>query len=161
MMYKTEILEVTSDVRSKPLEKKRKRGRPAQLPLCLVRSPPNRDSSSRDLDTEIVTDDTQLELSPVPSAVYQPLTPAPPSQTVVQTILTSPALPTTPSIPGRRIRSRILTTTSLTSPVLAIRPAKRKGNFQESQTAKKNKKNTDPNFEMGTSRTYNTRSRKK
>ena len=78
MMYKTEILEVTSDVRSKPLEKKRKRGRPAQLPLCLVRSPPNRDSSSRDLDTEIVTDDTQLELSPVPSAVYQPPTPAPP-----------------------------------------------------------------------------------
>ena len=45
MMYKTGKLDVSSDVRSKPLEKKRKRGRPAQLPLCLSRSPPNKDKS--------------------------------------------------------------------------------------------------------------------
>ena len=30
-MYKTELLEVSSEVRSKPLEQKRKRGRPKKL----------------------------------------------------------------------------------------------------------------------------------
>ena len=33
------ILEVTSDVRSVPLGQKRKRGRPKNLPNCLVKSP--------------------------------------------------------------------------------------------------------------------------
>ena len=39
LMYKCGLLEVTSDVRSKPLGQKRKRGRPAKLPHCLARSP--------------------------------------------------------------------------------------------------------------------------
>ena len=43
-MYKTGKLDVTADVRAQPLGQKRKRGRPAQLPLCLARSPPNKDT---------------------------------------------------------------------------------------------------------------------
>ena len=43
-MYKTGKLDVTADVRAKPLGQKRKRGSPAQLPLCLARSPPNKDT---------------------------------------------------------------------------------------------------------------------
>ena len=39
LMYKTNNLEVTSEVRSKPLGQKRKRGRPKQLPACLTKSP--------------------------------------------------------------------------------------------------------------------------
>ena len=39
LMYKTNVLEVTSEVRSKPLGQKRKRGRPKQLPACLTKSP--------------------------------------------------------------------------------------------------------------------------
>ena len=38
MMYKTGILEITSDVRSKPLGQKRKRGRPAINYLDQIRS---------------------------------------------------------------------------------------------------------------------------
>ena len=73
-MYKTGKLEVTSDVRSKPLEKKRKRERPGKLPLCLTRSPPNRDTSDeRSVAVqEEEAFEAELELSPVPSAVYQP-----------------------------------------------------------------------------------------
>ena len=39
LMYKTGVLEISSDVRSKPLGQKRKRGRPKKLPACLTRSP--------------------------------------------------------------------------------------------------------------------------
>ena len=39
MLYKVGILEITSDVRSKPLGQKRKRGRPKKLAQCLTRSP--------------------------------------------------------------------------------------------------------------------------
>ena len=39
LMYKTELLEVSSEVRSKPLGQKRKRGRPKKLPACLTKSP--------------------------------------------------------------------------------------------------------------------------
>ena len=39
LMYKTELLEVSSEVRSKPLRQKRKRGRPKKLPACLTKSP--------------------------------------------------------------------------------------------------------------------------
>ena len=38
-MYMNGILEVTSDVRSVPLGQKRKRGRPKNIPNCLVKSP--------------------------------------------------------------------------------------------------------------------------
>ena len=72
-MYRTGKLAVTSDVRSKPLEKKRKRGRPGKLPLCLTRSPPNRDTSET---TDVVQDEeasgSEIQLSPVHSATYQP-----------------------------------------------------------------------------------------
>ena len=44
LMYKTGKLEVTADVRAKPLGQKRKRGRPAKIPLCLPRSLPNKDT---------------------------------------------------------------------------------------------------------------------
>ena len=39
LMYKKGILEVTSEVRSVPINQKRKRGRPKKLPHCLTRSP--------------------------------------------------------------------------------------------------------------------------
>ena len=39
LMFKTEILQIDSDVRSKPLGQKRKRGRPKKLPVCLAWSP--------------------------------------------------------------------------------------------------------------------------
>ena len=39
LMYKTGDLEVTDDVRSKPLGQKRRRGRPKKLPHCLTNSP--------------------------------------------------------------------------------------------------------------------------
>ena len=39
LMFKTNIIEIDSDVRSKPLGQKRKRGRPKKLPSCLARSP--------------------------------------------------------------------------------------------------------------------------
>ena len=39
MMYKCGILEVDSEVRSKPIGQKRKRGRPKKLPACLAQSP--------------------------------------------------------------------------------------------------------------------------
>ena len=39
LMLKTEIIEIDSDVRSKPLGQKRKRDRPKKLPSCLARSP--------------------------------------------------------------------------------------------------------------------------
>ena len=39
LMFKMKILQIDSDVRSKPLGQKRKRGWPKKLPLCLARSP--------------------------------------------------------------------------------------------------------------------------
>ena len=39
MLYKTGTLEITSDVRSKPLGQKRRRGRPKKIPHCLQKSP--------------------------------------------------------------------------------------------------------------------------
>ena len=38
LLYKTGIMEITSDVRSKPLGQKRKRGRPKKIPHCLQKS---------------------------------------------------------------------------------------------------------------------------
>ena len=39
LLYKTEKLEISSDVRSKEIGKKRKRGRPKKFPACLSHSP--------------------------------------------------------------------------------------------------------------------------
>ena len=68
-MYKTGKLEITSDVRSKPLGQKRKRGRPAKLPPCLTRSP------VRDVLPEVIPDqlNSPASLSPPPTALYHPL----------------------------------------------------------------------------------------
>ena len=68
-MYKTGKLEITSDVRSKPLGQKRKRGRPAKLPPCLARSP------VRDVLPEVIPDqlNSPVSLSPPPTALYHPL----------------------------------------------------------------------------------------
>ena len=39
LMYKCNILDIDSEVRSKPIGQKRKRGRPKKLPACLANSP--------------------------------------------------------------------------------------------------------------------------
>ena len=46
LQYKKGTLEVTSEVRSIPINQKRKRGRPKKLPYCLTRSPSAADPSS-------------------------------------------------------------------------------------------------------------------
>ena len=54
LMYKCGQLEVTSDVRSKPLGQKRQRGRPKKMPHCLTHSPEPR------------------TVGPIPRALYLP-----------------------------------------------------------------------------------------
>ena len=54
LMYKCGTLEITSDVRSKPLGQKRRRGRPKKMPHCLTHSPEPR------------------TVGPVPRALYLP-----------------------------------------------------------------------------------------
>lgn len=54
LMYKCGTLEITSDVRSKPLGQKRQRGRPKKMPHCLTHSPEPR------------------TVGPVPRALYLP-----------------------------------------------------------------------------------------
>ena len=54
LMYKCGTLEITSDVRSKPLGQKRRRGRPKKMPHCLSHSPEPR------------------TVGPVPRALYLP-----------------------------------------------------------------------------------------
>lgn len=162
MMYKTGKLQVTSDVRSKPLEQKRKRGRPAKLPLCLARSPPNRDTVRDDL-IHVSEDVPQVELSPevsvAPSAVYQP--PSTPVSTssacipnagnkrrnrrnLVQDCSTtessSTLLPVAPL--KKSTRSKKI---SLNDPPIA--PAKRKGNYNESQNIIKKSKVVDIDYQ--------------
>ena len=39
LMFKTGVLDILADVRSKPLGQKRRRGRPKKLPACLAKSP--------------------------------------------------------------------------------------------------------------------------
>ena len=176
MMYKTGKLEITSDVRSKPLEQKRKRGRPAKLPLCLERSPPNRDTIARDNTEVVVSEDVvQVELSPEPpTAVYQP--PSIPS-TVHPFPSTPVYLPPSILLPAPvgkkgRARRKILPATSEAPVRMSTRnkkssndpplaPAKRKGNFREEQLRTKRTKLIDEDYqpELTKSR-VTTRSRK-
>ena len=69
LMFKTGVLEISSDVRSKPLGQKRRRGRPKKLPACLTRSPkPN-----------VVADTpTALYHAPSPNISLISLSPSPP-----------------------------------------------------------------------------------
>ena len=57
LMFKTDIIEIDSDVRSKPLGQKRKRGRPKKLPSCLARSP---EQPVRSILTEVTSPDVSL-----------------------------------------------------------------------------------------------------
>ena len=119
MLYKTELLEVTSDVRSKPLGVKRKRGRPKKLPQCLMRSPEPRTTGPiptavyRQPSTELsfVAPASPTPASPSPPPASPPAaSPSPPaaasvsvSQSAVQCDLSfaapdSPAPPTSPAV---------------------------------------------------------------
>ena len=52
LMFKLGLLEITGDVRSKPLGQKRKRGRPAELRHCLAKTPPRvPESGQNDIST--------------------------------------------------------------------------------------------------------------
>ena len=57
LMFKTDIIEIDSDVRSKPLGQKRKRGRPKKLPSCLARSP---EQPVRSILTAVTSPDVSL-----------------------------------------------------------------------------------------------------
>ena len=57
LMFKTNIIEIDSDVRSKPLGQKRKRGRPKKLPSCLARSP---EQPVRSILTAVTSPDVSL-----------------------------------------------------------------------------------------------------
>lgn len=70
LMFKTEILEIDSDVRSKPLGQKRKRGRPKKLPSCLTRSPEQ--ASVRSLVTSVTTPDVSLLSSTIIDHTIEP-----------------------------------------------------------------------------------------
>ena len=157
MMYKTGKLEVTSDVRSKPLEQKRKRGRPANLTLCLSRSPPNRDTVGETIAT-LPEDISQVELSPetssAPASVFQPLS-TPMATTATQAksankgrprrklALCSPSSTSCPAVASSSPTATISFTSATlrkstrakksSSVVPSIAPAKRKENFSEYQ----------------------------
>ena len=63
LMFKTDIIEIDSDVRSKPLGQKRKRGRPKKLPSCLARSP---EQPVRSVVTAVNPPDVSLLSSTMP-----------------------------------------------------------------------------------------------
>ena len=102
LMYKTGVLEISSDVRSKPLGQKRKRGRPKKLPACLTRSP----------EPQVVGD--------IPNASYH----APsPNVSLISSISSSPpvraaATPTLPTPPP--LPTPTPTHQQQTSPILAL-----------------------------------------
>ena len=154
MKYKTGKLEITSDVRSKPLGEKLKRGRPAQLPLCLRRSPANRD----------VTVGRSRLAQPRSRPSTLPSTPPTPTIEPSSTLPPSPNLPLTPSLPTPSLPTPPLPTpTPSTTPATvgatpSLRPAKRKRNIQESSKSKKKKEEKSLDSEV--SKGYSTRSRK-
>ena len=63
LLYQTGALEVTSEVRSVPLGAKRKRGRPKQIPNCLVENDADTDENSDDIDVV----ETEAVASTVPA----------------------------------------------------------------------------------------------
>ena len=137
-MYKTGKLEVTSDVRAKPLGQKRKRGRPANLPLCLARSPPNKDTASSSEASAFSSEIPILVLSPsVPADISSPK----PSQTPSIVSHLTPA----PLVRSTRSKRRILDDNDAEpeKELPALRPAKRKQKFVEITQSKKPRTN-DP-----------------
>ena len=74
LIFKTSALEISSDVRSKPLGQKRKRGRPKKLPACLTRSP-------------------EPNVADIPTALYHPPSP---NISLISSISTSPPLSSPP-----------------------------------------------------------------
>ena len=130
LMYKTGKLEVTADVRAKPLGQKRKRGRPAKIPLCLARSPPNKDTLPA---TALPAEVPILVLSPsVPSIASSSQSPS-----IVSHLTPAPLVRST------RCRRKVFVAEHGTE-ALSIRPAKRKGNFVEpSSRVTRSKKNID------------------
>ena len=170
MKYKTGKLEITSDVRSKPLGEKRKRGRPAQLPLCLRRSPANRDVTvGRRRPAQPRSRPSTLPSTPLtptiePSSTLPPSPNLPPTPTLPTPTLPTPTLPT-PSLPTPSLPTPPLPTPTLRTPTPAtvgatpsLRPAKRKRNIQESSKSKKKKE--DKSLDSEVSKGYSTRSRK-
>ena len=77
MLYKTGTLEITSDVRSKPLGQKRRRGRPKKIPHCLQKSPEPRTVGSvaqasyinPSPDVSLIISDTNQTSSPHPRMI--------------------------------------------------------------------------------------------
>ena len=75
LMYKLGKLEVTSDVRSKPLGVKRKRGRPAKLRHCLAKTPPRVPERSQEVipTAEYHEMLPQLQTISLPQVITAPL----------------------------------------------------------------------------------------
>ena len=72
LMYKCDISEVDSEVRSKPIGQKRKRGRPKKLPACLAQSPePAAPGSIPRAAYHLPSPDTSFNLS-IPSHPLMP-----------------------------------------------------------------------------------------
>ena len=66
LMYKKGTLDVTSEVRSVPINQKRKRGRPKKLPYCLSRSPAAASPSSSLLRDLPEAEAEALQTEPLP-----------------------------------------------------------------------------------------------
>ena len=111
LMFKTDMLEIDSDVRSKPLGQKRKRGRPKKLPSCLARSP---EQPARSVMTAVISPDESLLSS---TMIGQSVTSDPPNSTTILSPIS------VMSVQKKRFRE-IETQVDLDSPP-ALPPAKR------------------------------------
>ena len=131
-MYKTGKLEVTADVRAIPLGQKRKRGRPAKLPLSLARSPPNKDT------LPATTGDTS---SPAEVPIFV-LSPSLPLEESTASSSQSPSivshLTPAPLVRSTRVRRKVFVAEDQ---IESLRPAKRKGNFVETRQPKRPRSN--------------------
>ena len=76
LLYQTGALEVTSEVRSVPLGAKRKRGRPKQIPNCLVKSP-IRIRPELILENDADTDENSDDIDVVETEAVASTVPAP------------------------------------------------------------------------------------
>ena len=134
MLYKTELLEVTSDVRSKPLGVKRKRGRPKKLPQCLMKSLEPRTTGP--IPTAVYCQlFTELSfVAPASPPLASPLPPAAApvsvSQSAVQCDLSfeapdSPAPPTSPAAKRISKQRKNVENNTVTSDFSATRSSKR------------------------------------
>ena len=111
LMFKTETLEITSEVRSKPLGQKR-RGCPKKLPACLTRSP------QPDVPVSVyhpASPNVSFSISPTRSSAHPSASPPPPSTSTLNSPIES--LTIVNKKRGREIE---------TSPTFKIPPAKRK-----------------------------------